>query len=100
MNWFIGQLVKEAGRRRFRSDDRVRYFTKNRKGDGVVLTPSFNKGVVVDFDSSGRRYKIKNDANEIVDVHPRNIIPDSVSRISNPTVLPSVSPEIAAPLSV
>lgn len=83
MNWFISYLIKEAKGRRFSPDDRIRYFTHNRKGKGkgVVLTPSFNKGTVVNFDGENRRYQVRNDNDELIDVHPRNLIPDAVSRV-------------------
>lgn len=93
MNWLVTQLIKEARGRRFNPDDRVRYFTDKLKGKGkgVVLTPSFAKGIVVDYDNEARRYRVKNDKDEVIDVHPRNIIPDSFTRtpVSNtPEVLP------------
>lgn len=79
MNWFIETLIKEARGRRFRSTDRVRYFTEKRKGKGnVVLTPSFSRGEVVDFNSDTRQYSVRNDDNEVIEVHPRNLIPDSI----------------------
>jgi len=79
MNWFIETLIKEARGRRFRATDRVRYFTEKRKGKGnIVLTPSFSRGEVVDFNSETRQYSVKNDNNEVIEVHPRNLIPDSV----------------------
>jgi len=83
MNWLIEHLIKEARERRFRPSDRVRYFTENRKGKGkgVVLTPSFTRGEVLDFNSDTRQYSIRNEQDEIIDVHPRNLIPDSVSRV-------------------
>jgi len=83
MNWLFKILLKEAQGRRFRTDDRVRYFTDSQKGKGkgVVLTPKFNRGTVLDFDSERRRYRVKNDrTNEEFDVHPRNLIPDSLKR--------------------
>jgi len=82
MNWLIGQLLKEARGRRFRPKDRVRYFTDSRKGKGkgVVLTPSFSRGEVVDFNPDSRQYSVKNDRDEVIDVHPRNLIPDFVGR--------------------
>jgi len=97
MNWLITHLIKEAKGRRFRAEDRVRYFTDNRKGKGkgIVLTPSFNKGTVVDYDSDGRRYRVRNESGDIMDVHPRNLIPESLSR--SPDV-PKAMPE-AAPVS-
>jgi len=101
MNWLVTQLIKEARDRRFTANDRVRYFTERRKGKGkgVILTPSFTKGTVVDYNNEDRRYQVKNDKDEIIDVHPRNIIPDSFVRSpvnSVPEALPatvdSVSP--------
>lgn len=94
MNWFITQLIKEARGRRFNVDDKVRYFTDKLKGKGkgVVLTPSFSKGTVVDFDNDARRYKVRNTKDEIIDVHPRNLIPDSFTR--NPSnKIPEALPE-------
>lgn len=92
MNWLITHLMKEARGRRFRSEDRVRYFTDSRKGKGkgIVLTPSFNRGTVVDFDNEGRRYKVRSESGEVIDVHPRNIMPDSFSRslVSAPEAVP------------
>lgn len=83
MNWLIGQLLKEARGRRFQPRDRVRFFTDTRKGKGkgVVLTPTFARGEVVDFNTESRQYSVKNDNNEVIDVHPRNLIPDFVGRI-------------------
>ena len=82
MNWLITQLIKEARGRRFNVDDKIRYFTDKLKGKGknVVLTPPFTKGTVVQYDNEARRYKVRNDRDEVVDVHPRNIIPDSLAR--------------------
>lgn len=102
MNWFIAQLIKEARGRRFKADDKVRYFTDKLKGKGkgVVLTPSFAKGTVVDFDNEARRYRVKNDKDEIIDVHPRNIIPDSFTRtVPEITSVPEVMTEpMASPV--
>ena len=98
MNWLLSHLIKEAKGRKFSPNDKVRYFTENRKGKGkgVILTPSFSKGTVVDFDSSNRRYKVKNNNEEIIDVHPRNLIPDSISY--RPTPIPEVVvPEVSMP---
>lgn len=98
MNWFIETLIKEARGRRFQASDRVRYFTEKRKGKGsVVLTPSFSRGEVMDFNSDTRQYSIKNDNNEIVEVHPRNLIPDSAPfkvPLSNSEPM-SVAPAVA-----
>ncbi len=96
MNWLVTQLIKEARGRRFNINDKVRYFTDNLKGKGkgVVLTPSFTKGTVVDYDNEARRYRVRNDKDEMIEVHPRNIIPDSFIRAptSNiPEALPAMS---------
>lgn len=98
MNWLVTQLIKEARGRRFNANDKVRYFTDKLKGKGkgVVLTPSFTKGIVVDFDNEARRYRVRNDRDEIIDVHPRNIIPDSFVR-TPANGIPEVLPSIADP---
>lgn len=98
MNWLVTQLIKEARGRRFNADDKVRYFTDKLKGKGkgVVLTPSFAKGTVVEFNNEARRYRVKNDKDEIIDVHPRNIIPDSFIR-SPASTIPESLPTIAEP---
>ena len=98
MNWLVTQLIKEARGRRFNIDDKVRYFTDKLKGKGkgVVLTPSFTKGTVVDFDNDARRYKVRNDRDEIINVHPRNIIPDSFVR-TPANNLPEALPAIVGP---
>ena len=98
MNWLIEHLYKEAKGRRFNADDRIRYFTEKRKGKGnVVITPSFSKGTVVDFDKDQRRYKVRNDRDEMIDVHPRNLIPDSI--MHSPVVSPEPQPmEVAEAL--
>lgn len=101
MNWLITQLIKEARGRRFNADDKVRYFTDKLKGKGkgVVLTPSFAKGTVIDFNNESRRYRVKNDRDETVEVHPRNIIPDSFVRSpasTNPQALPPTAGPSAA----
>ncbi len=80
MNWFIDVIQKEARHRRFRVNDKVRFFTRGRKNNKVVLTPEFNKGTVVDYNGEMRRYIVRNDSEEQFEVHPRNIIPDSVFR--------------------
>jgi len=98
MNWLIGQLIKEARGRRFQPKDRVRFFTDTRKGKGkgVVLTPSFARGEVVDFNTESRQYAVKNDKDEVIDVHPRNLIPDFVGRVPIVPDLPmSSAPAVA-----
>lgn len=93
MNWLVSHLMKESRNRRFRPNDKVRYFTDSRKGTGkgIVLTPTFNKGVVQDYSSESRRYQIRNSNDEIVDVHPRNLIPDGIfSRPAQPAELVSL----------
>ena len=97
VNWLITHLLKEG--RKFNPQDKVRYFTENRKGTGkgVVLTPSFNKGTVVDFDQNLRRYKVKNNENTIVDVHPRNLIPESINQrtiIDSPIIQSPIIPSL------
>ncbi len=79
MNWLINILTKEA--RRFGVDDYVRYFSQPRKGKGrgVVITPSFSKGKVVDFDQKMKKYRIFDEKKgEEHLVHPRNLVPDSI----------------------
>ena len=91
MNWLINTLQKEA--RRFNPDDYVRYFLQNRKGrgKGIVITPSFNKGKVLDFDAEMKKYRILDESNnEEVFVHPRNLVPDSVSRGVNTEETPNL----------
>ncbi len=103
MNWWVRYLAKEATRRRFRSDDRVRYFTDSRKGKGkgIVLTPSFSKGTVMDYDSDQKHYRIRDHkSEEEFLVHPRNIIPDSIRQVpisstpieNEPVTLDAVQP--------
>jgi hypothetical protein len=96
MNWLIGQLLKEARGRRFRPKDRVRYFTDSRKGKGrgVVLTPSFSRGEVVDFNPDTRQYSVRNDKDETIEVHPRNLIPDFVGRVPLAPDMPSSAPAV------
>ena len=74
MNW----LVKIS--RRFRSNDGVRYFTNGLrgKGKGIVLTPNFAKGTVIEYDPIAKKYRVKDiQTDELVDVHPRNLVHDS-----------------------
>ena len=91
MNWLVSHLMKEARGRRFNPQDKVRYFTEGRKGKGrgIVLTPTFSKGTVVDFDPEKRHYRIKNNNDEIVDIHPRNLVPDGFSQVTPVVDMPS-----------
>lgn len=86
MSWLIRVFKKDA--RRFRSNDKVRFFTDKRKGTGknIVITPNFQKGHVVDFQSDSRKYLV-NDGTNVHEVHPRNLMPDGFSR----TVIKDVS---------
>jgi len=103
MNWLISHMIKEARGRRFNPQDKVRYFTEGRKGKGrnIVLTPSFSRGTVVDFDTEKRRYRVKNNKDEVMDVHPRNIMPDSITpvNIQKDIMQESIVPE-PAPMSM
>lgn len=94
MNWFVQILQKEARNRRFNPEDRVRYFTGLRKGKGkgLVMTPPMSYGRVKHWDDVNRRYRIVDDAGLETDVHPRNLIPDSFSRPSNPGPVQAPSP--------
>ncbi len=96
-NWFIDHLYKDARGRRFSRDDRVRYFTEKRKGKGknVVLTPAFSRGTVVDFDNNQRVYKVRNNDDEIVDIHPRNLIPEIVGQSP---IISEPQPEMIEPV--
>ena len=78
MNWFIHILQKEARNRRFKQNDRVRYFTDHRKGKGLVLTPPMSRGLVKEWDSENKRYRVQHDDGTEIDVHPRNIIVDPI----------------------
>lgn len=96
MEWLINILTKEARKRRFSPEDTVRYFTEGRKGKGrgIILTPNFNKGTVVDYNRETKNYRIRdNKTNEETDVHPRNIMPETL-RSNMPSTPPSPSPEI------
>lgn len=94
MTWFVNYLEKVARKRRFSPNDRVRYFTEGLKGTGrgVVLTPYSNKGTIVDYQTDQRRYKVRSDSGEEVEVHPRNLIPDPFS--STPSITEPVAPPI------
>ena len=97
MNWLIERLIKEARRRRFDVDDTVRFYMNPRKGKGrnIVLTPEFGKGKVVDFDSESRKYRVKTDHDgQVIEVHPRNIVPESISPSGTNFVEPPPVPEI------
>lgn len=80
MNWLVEVLQKEG--RRYRTNDRVRYFVNSTKGKGkgLVHTPPMARGHVQDWDSVNRRYKVMHDDGSRADVHPRNIVPETVSR--------------------
>lgn len=95
MNWFIHILQKEARGRRFGPNDRVRYFTEGLKGKGrgVVVTPRFSKGTVVEYNSDLRRYRVKHDDGSETDVHPRNIVPDTMKTSPVPAAPVIESPE-------
>lgn len=82
MSW-LSYLTKFA-RRRFKSDDSVRFFTERHKGTGknIVLSPRFSRGKVVDYNSDKRRYLVDNN-NGVVEVHPRNIVPEIQSTPSS-----------------
>lgn len=73
MNW----LTKLA-RRRYKPKDRVRFFVSGRKGTGkgIVLTPDFQTGTVVNFDPISRHYDIQDDEGKPFKVNPRNIARD------------------------
>lgn len=93
MSWLTTLMIKESRRRRFRANDKVRYFTEGRKGHNqVVLTPKFEKGVVQDFDQQTRRYLVLDDSGQVQQVHPQNIILDGL-----PPRLSPQSPEISTP---
>ncbi len=91
MNWYISRLIKESRGRRFNVDDRIRYFTEGLKGKGkgIVVTPSFRRGKVVDYDPETKRYRVDN-GEDVIDIHPRNLVPESLSP-SPPTTPPSIS---------
>ena len=59
----------------------------------MVLTPSFSRGTVVDFDRDTRRYHVRNTDDEVVDIHPRNLIPDAITQapITNPDMVPAAA---------
>lgn len=104
MKWLINILTKEARKRRFSPDDTVRYFTEGRKGKGrgIVLTPNFNKGTVVNYDSETKNYRIRDSkTNEEMDVHPRNLMPEiikpSVPSLPTPSVEPVQQVQIDIP---
>ncbi len=82
MNWLITVLQKEARGRRYRAEDRVRFFSDapKGKGKGVIFSPKFTRGRVVDFDGDTRRYRVVTDDNQEMDIHPRNIIPEGIGQ--------------------
>lgn len=89
MNWFVQILYKEARGRRFRQNDRIRYFTDHRKGkgQGLVITPPMSRGVVKDWNAENRRYRVLHDDGSEIDVHPRNIIVDPIGSPVAPPAL-------------
>lgn len=86
MNWFVHILHKEARGRRFRENDRVRYFKDRRKGtgQGLVFTPPMSRGMVKEWDADNRRYRVQHDDGTVIDVHPRNIIVDPIGKSTGP----------------
>lgn len=94
MNWLVSVLQKEARGRRFKPNDKVRFFTDPRKGTGnnIILTPNFQRGQVLNYKEDNRRYVVVNDSKEQFEVHPRNIMPDSFARPEPST------PEIQSPV--
>jgi len=98
IKWLVRLMEKEA--RRFQRDDSVRYFTQPRKGrgQGIVLTPSFRPGRIVDYDSAMRRYKVWDEGNqEEIMVHPRNLVPNSHSKSVAPAPIdPQPAIDVAA----
>ena len=96
-NWLVQLVHKEA--RRFKPNDKVRYFVNPQKGKGrgIVLTPSFRPATVLDYDSEQRRYKIRdNEEGSEVYTHPRNLMPEVVSRNSPaaPVMQTTVQPAV------
>lgn len=97
MNWLINNLQKEA--RRFESGHTARYYTRplRGKGNGVVHQPSFRRGKVMHYDPDLRKYVLVDEkSGEEVQVHPRNMVPDSVSPVVNepPALEPQINPGI------
>lgn len=72
MKWFL--MYKES-RRRFNTDEKVRYFTKipKGKGKGLVFTPPMEHGRIKDWVRMKNRYLIEKDDGTHIEVHPRNI---------------------------
>lgn len=72
-NW----LIKYC-RRRFKPNDKVRFFTDTRKGKGkgIVLTPNFSKGEVLDYDPEQKKYVVIDKNKKPMPIHPRNIYLD------------------------
>lgn len=98
IKWLVNLVQKEA--RRFQRDDPVRYFTQPRKGKGkgIVLTPSFRPGKIVDYDPMLRRYKVWDDDNkEEVLIHPRNLVPSGANG-NELGLLDSNVPDVNPPL--
>lgn len=78
MNWLQNLTVES--KRRFNLNDRVRFFVQPRKGmgKGIVHTPSYQYGSVINFDPMTRQYIIRSDDGENFTVHPRNIVPETL----------------------
>lgn len=101
MNWLINIMEKEARSRRFRPSDRVRFFTEPLKGrgNGVVVTPRFEKATVVDYDSNEKKYRVKTDNETEMYVHPRNMVHDSAPARQQPAVDPQPQPLMVDPIA-
>jgi len=98
MNWLINILEKEARKRRFTDGDRIRYWTEGRKGKGkgIVLTPNFAKGTVRGFNSETRKYIVEDESNESSEMHPRNLMPETIKSqpISTPPYIEPAAVEV------
>jgi hypothetical protein len=96
MSWLRDVFTKDARQRRFRAKDKVRYFTDGRRGHNkVVLSPRFERGVVLDWDPNGHRYNVQNETGDVIQVHPQNIVHD---HFYNPALDAKV--ELALPVEV
>lgn len=99
MSWLTTLMIKESRRRRFRPNDKVRYFTEGRKGHNrVVLTPKYEKGVVQDWDPQTRRYRIVDEKGGVQQVHPQNVMLDGLPPRTAPhQPAPTTSPTLTTP---